>query len=357
MQKKNSDNSITIKDIASLCGVSISTVSNVLNSKTNKVSKEVADKIMEVVEQTGYKPNYLAKNLRATSTKTLGVIVEDLIVFSEPPIIEGIMQRSEELGYSVVIENARLFGRWSDAWMHDEALLQSALEPVLNKMEALNVDGIVYIGGYEHQVHLKKKFEDIPIVFVYASCDDKSVPTFRLDDEGGAYKAYKYLHSMGHSKIAIITGEAESPHTINRLRGIQKAMFEEGEFFNPSMVQYQTFNRDGGYNGMKALEGADITAVMCMSDMIATGVYAYMLEHDMKPGEDLSVIGYDNHMLAEHLSPTLTTVTLALEQMGYEAASWIINKNEGNDTEAETEVVDMRISGELIVRNSVKKIN
>jgi len=355
MDRKNTDNSITIKDIAAICGVSISTVSNVLNGKNNKVSQAVASKIMEAVEKTGYMPNYLAKNLRASSTKTIGVIAEDLVQFSTTPMIEGLMQRCEELGYSVVIENMRLFGRWNDKWMHDEALFQSALTPVMSKMEALNVDGIVYIAGYEHNVNLKYKSDKVPLVFIYATNNDNQTPSFRLDDEEGGYQSYKYLLSKGHTQIGIITGEAENPHTVNRLRGIQRAMFEAGILFDPSLVQYQTWNKAGGYNGMKGLESKDITAVLCLSDLIASGVYERMLQNDKRPGRDLSIMGYDNHQISAHLYPSLSTVSLALEKMGYEAVSRLIATCENTIDNSEV-ALDMRVAGEIIERDSVKDL-
>jgi LacI family transcriptional regulator len=355
MPKKKTEGSITIKDIAAICGVSISTVSNVLNGRTNKVSKEVTDKILSAMEETGYKPNYLAKNLRATSTRTIGVIVEDLVIFTTSPIVEGIMQRTEEAGYNVVIENMRLFGRWSDKWMHDDALFRPTLTAVMNKMECMNVDGIIYIAGYEHEVLLTDVPEDVPIGVVYASSQDPKIPCFKLDDEQGGYMSYKYLHSMGHSKIAIISGEASNLHTVNRLRGIQRAMFEEGILFDPSYVVSQTWNKAGGYNGMKQLADKDFTAVMCFSDLIATGVYEYLLEHDMKPGKDLSVMGFDNHEVSHRLSPTVTTIALSLEEMGEAAVSMIIDICEGEDTDI-ADNLEVRIPGKLVERNSVVKL-
>ena len=355
MQRKSTENSITIKDIAAISGVSISTVSNVLNGKTNKVSKDVTERILKVVEDTGYKPNYLAKSLRATSTKTIGIIVEDLLLFSTSPIIEGVMKRTEEMGYSVVIENVRLFGRWDDKWMHDDALFQSALAPIMSKMEALHVDGIVYIGGYEHKVSLESRPEGVPFAIVYADTDDEEVPCFKLDDVQGGYNAYKYLSSKGHSKIAIISGEASSPHSINRLRGIQKAMFEEGVLFDPLLVTDQTWNKTGGYKGMKQLEGADFTAVICMSDLIASGVYEYLLERGKKPGKDLAIIGYDNHEISQIIYPELTTISLPLDMMGYEAASWLIDRS-GSEDNKDVQPAEVRIAGELIERDSAYSI-
>ena len=354
MAKRLSNGSITIKDIAAECGVSVSTVSNALNGKLNKVSKDVYDRILSVVEEKGYKPNYLAKNLRSLTTKTIGVIVEDLILFSTAPIVEGIMDRAEELGYNVVIENARLFGRWKDRWMRDEDLFQSALVPVLNKMNALHVDGIVYVGGFEHEVSIPYMPEGIPFAMVYAASQDKDIPSFRLDDEKGGYDVYKYLRSMGHKKIAIIAGESSNSHTVNRLRGIQRAMFEEQVLFDPSLVIYQTWNKEGGYKGMEALANEDITAVMCMSDVIASGAYTYLYEQGKRPGEDLAIIGYDNHEVSTLLYPQLSTVDLPLVKIGSEAVSWVIGNVEHDKDEIFNK--DIRIAGKLIIRDSVYKI-
>ncbi|MBR1441268.1 MAG: LacI family transcriptional regulator, partial [Lachnospiraceae bacterium] len=141
------------------------------------------------MERTGYRPNYLAKNLRATSTKTIGVIAEDLIVFSSPSIIEGIMNCCEEQGYNIVIENMRLFGRWHGKWLHDDKLFYSALSPVLSKMDSMNVDGILYVGGHEHTVDQLKSASDLPIVMAYSTSTDKKIPSFRLDDVQGGFDA------------------------------------------------------------------------------------------------------------------------------------------------------------------------
>lgn len=314
------DKTVTIKDIAAMCGVSISTVSNVLNGRNNKVGRDVAQKIRDAVEATGYKPNYLAKSLRAASTRTIGVIAEELVIFSTAPMIEGLMRYCEENGYSVVIENMRLFGRWNDNWMHDEKLYRTALSEVMDKMNALNVDGLVYIGSYEHIVNFSREDTDLPMVMLYSRPSDETIPCFVLDDETGGYMAYEYLLGKGHRRIGVIAGEADNIHTINRLRGINRAMFKAGQLYDPSLIEYRTWNKEGGYAGIKNLMDQGISAVFCMSDKIASGVYEYLYEKGLKPGKDLSVLGYDNHELTYSLTPTLSTVELPLEKLGYEAA-------------------------------------
>lgn len=352
---KKASGTVTIKDIAQACDVSISTVSNVLNGKSNKVSDEIAQRIKDEVERTGYRPSYLARSLRATSTKTIGVIAEDLIVFSTPSIIEGIMSFCEERGYNVVIENMRLFGRWHGDWLSDDALFNSALTNVLTKMDTMNLDGWLYVGGHEHTVHNLISAHNLPIVMAYAIAADKKIPTFRLDDVSGGYDVIKYLVSKGHRKIGIIAGNYDNTHTVNRILGIQKAMFEENILFDPSLVEYREWSKAGGYEGMKALLGKDVTAVFCMSDLIASGAYAALAEKGMIPGKDISVMGYDNQDIGSSLTPEVTTMALPLPEIGYRSASTLVKMIE-NPKEVQVEDEDIRIKSTLIERKSVNSI-
>ena len=356
MARKNNGSTITIKDIASRCGVSISTVSNVLNGKAGKVSDEVAARIREAVVETGYRPNFLAKGLRAQATQTIGVIVEDLIVFSVPSMMEGVMRCCESHGYDVVIENMRLFGRWHGAWMHDEALFQSALQPVLTKIDSVNVDGILYIGGHEHRVSDIKSASGLPIAMAYSIPADRSIPNFRLDDTTGGYDAIRYLLSMGHRDICVIAGESDNTHTIHRVQGIQKAFFEAGILFDPERIVYMPWTKQGGYDGMERLSGKTFTAVFAMSDTIATGVYAWLTEKGMLPGRDISVMGYDNQEIADFLTPGITTMALPLEEIGSAAAQKLIDMIEKPQDKQDDGGVDIRLRSTLVERNSVLRI-
>jgi len=354
MRINSSKASITIKDIADMCDVSISTVSNVINGKNNKVSPEVAQKIRDTVEKTGYKPNYLAKNLRAASTKTIGIIAEDLVIFSASPMIEGVMNCCEENGYNVIIENLRLFGRWSDKWMNDDSLFQSALSPVLSKLSALHVNGIIYIGGHEHVVKHFEAPDNLPIVMAYSIPDDKSIPSFRLDDFQGGYDAISHLLSLGHKKIGVIAGEPGNTHTINRVNGVQKAMYDAGILFDPENIVYEHWSKEGGYAGMKNLEHKDISAVFCMADQIAAGAYQYLYERNLIPGKDISIVGYDNQSVSSLITPALTTVALPLPEIGYKSAKRLLDIISGADPE--DSATDIRIKGSLIERDSTHSI-
>ena len=135
---------MNLKEIAKICGVSVATVSNVLNDKP-KVSEKTKQKILQVVEQTGYQPNYFAQGMRKKKTRTIGVIVDDLCEFSTPPIVEAIMAYCDENNYRTILLNMRLYDRWQDTWYEDEEKFQSVLKPSLQELLSFKVDGIIYV--------------------------------------------------------------------------------------------------------------------------------------------------------------------------------------------------------------------
>ena len=119
---------ITVKEIARRCGVSATTVSNILNGKP-KVSEETRQRVLDVIRETGYQPNYIAQGLRNRKTRMIGIIAEDIAQFSTPPIIEGMMEFFESRGYRTIVQNLRLYARWSDQWYEKDAEYHSILDP------------------------------------------------------------------------------------------------------------------------------------------------------------------------------------------------------------------------------------
>ena len=113
---------VTLKEIAYLCGVSPTTVSNVINGKA-KTSEETRQKILQVIDETGFKPNIMAKGLRIKSSRTIAIIAEDLAQFTSPPIIESIMEACEQKDYRVIVHNLRLYDRWQDTWYNKKGFV------------------------------------------------------------------------------------------------------------------------------------------------------------------------------------------------------------------------------------------
>lgn len=324
---------ITLKEIAKECNVSATTVSNILNGKP-KVSEETKQKVLKVVKERGYQPNFLAQGLRNKKTRTIGIIAEDIVQFTTPAIIESIMACCEEKGYCTVLENLRLYSRWSDSWYGNEKAYRSILKPSLQELLSIKVDGIIYIAGHARIIDCFPKDFNIPAVMAYAFAKSPEVSSVVIGDEKGSYDMMKYLISMGHRKIGVLAGCADNIHTQKRLLGLQKALFEGKIPFNPELVRYGAWDRSSGYAEAGAIVHAGVSAIFCFSDLMARGVYDYLEEHGMQVGKDISVAGFDNHAAAEYSKPGITTMQLPLLEIGQKAAELLLNKLDGVSEES-----------------------
>lgn len=322
---------ITIKEIANICGVSATTVSNILNGKS-KASEKTRQRVMEVVEEKGYKPNYVAQGLRKQKTQTIAIIAEDIAQFTSPPMIESIMEYCEECGYRVFVKNLRLYARWKDSWFDQEKAYYSILEPVIQDVLSVRADGVIYLAGHARIIRCLNENFPIPAVMAYAFSESSKVPSVGIDDVRASYELTEYLLKMGHTKIGVIAGKVENIHTNQRLLGYQRALFDAGIPYNPDYVYYGKWKRQSGYEGAKKLSENGITAYFAISDQMAGGVYDYLEEKKLKVGTDISVIGFDDQELSEYFRPGLTTTRLPLKEIGHEAAKLLIEQIEREKT-------------------------
>ena len=171
---------ITVKEIARRCNVSISTVSNILNGKP-KVSEEKRQKVMKVVQETGYLPNYYAQGMRRQNTKVIGIIVEDLSEFTTP-IVEAAMAYCEDHSYKTILVNMRLYDRWQDTWYEDDLKLKSVLKPSIQELLSFKVDGIIYVAGHCRKVNCFPENLGMPGVVAYAISGSNKYPSIVIDD-------------------------------------------------------------------------------------------------------------------------------------------------------------------------------
>lgn len=314
---------VTVKEIAKICGVSASTVSNVLNNKPN-VGEESRRRVWEVVNRTGYHPNYLAASIRRQNSRLIGVIVEDLCQFTTPLIVEMIMKQCEVRGYRTILLNLRLYDRWQDTWYQDEEKLESVVVPALQELESIKVDGAIYVAGHGRVIRCFPKSYTIPTVIAYAESENGRFPSILIDDEAGGYEMGKYLIAMGHKKIGVLAGVASNMHSRLRLEGFQRALFEANIPYNPRWLLHGTWQRESGYGNAEALLATGVSAIWCMNDQMAGGVYDYFYEHGIAVGRDVSVAGYDNMSESSYLHPRLTTNELPLSEIGRQAAERVI---------------------------------
>lgn len=321
---------VTLKEIAEICNVSATTVSNVINGKA-KTSEETKNRIMEVVRKTGYNPNYMAKGLRVKRTRTIAIIAEDLAQFTSPPIIENIMAYCEGRQYRATVYNLRLYDRWSDTWYNDEEEYKSVFEPVLRDVLSAQVDGIIYLAGHCRVI---KSFSDdfpLPVVMCYALSDSPSIPSVVIDDEKSSWEMVSHLIKAGHKRIGFVGGRVENLHTIERLKGYQRALYENGILFDPSLVYYGRWDRESGYEGATKLLTQGVTAIFAISDRMAGGVYDFLYEAGVGVKDKIAVAGFDNEAISQYFRPALTTTELPLAEIGKKSAELILDRLEKKD--------------------------
>ncbi len=351
---KGLDKLITLKEIARICDVSITTVSNVLNGKP-KVGKETRKKVLKVVEETGYQPNYFAQTIRKQKTRMIGIVVEDLDLFSTTPIVESIMAYCDDNGYRTILVNMRLYDRWKDTWYADELKTKSVFDPTIRELLSIKVDGIIYVAGHCRYINYFGDDFKHPAIIVYALSTSPRIPSIVFDDEKGSYDITKHLISKGHRRIGVIAGTMDNLHTQKRTLGYQKALLEEKILFNPDWIKYGDWERESGYIQAEKLVKENVTAIFCMNDLMAAGAYDYLYDNNIIVGEDISIVGYDNNEISAFLRPQLTTSDIPLRNIGKTAAEYFI-KVIDNEIDIKDEQKIIKLPCELVIRDSVKNI-
>ena len=366
---------VTIKEIAKYCNVSIATVSNIINGKPN-VGKETKERVLQAIEELNYTPNYIAKNLKTRQTQTIGVVVEDITVFCEPEIIDGITKCCEEKGYHILLTNLRLHKKFGDAYYDNENFFQIVRREI-KELIAKQVDGIVHVTAHERTLKCLPENLTVPASMAYGYTKSESYTSVVVDDQKGACEIVNYIISKGHKNIGVITGKKRSVHTHDRLIGYQKALYEHSMAFNPEIIVEGRWSREGGYAATDYLLKQKVTAVFCMNDIMAGGVYDRLEELGLIPGQDISVVGFDNQELSNYYKPPLTTIELPLYKIGYTACANVIKEVESgknmekrekiDETSATSKIkeskkyrqgqfVEIQENCKLIIRQSVKDI-
>ncbi|AGB41687.1 transcriptional regulator [Halobacteroides halobius DSM 5150] len=344
---------VTINDIAKRAGVSNAAVSYALNDSP-QINNETKKKILKIAKEMNYKPNSVAKSLRTMSTKTIGVVVEDITSFHTPDIINGINKYAEKAGYHIILENLRLIkkeGRDFSAVLKHKKEINEVINILLSKQ----VEGIIYVGHHTRDVSDLIDKTDKPMVYTYCYNDqEKSNHSINYNDKLAAYEATEYLIDHGHKKIGVISGPINSIPSHKRLVGYQKALIDNGLVYNPLYTKTGGWTRESGYIKMKEfLSDSDSpTAILAMNDLMAVGVIKAAKDGGLKVPQDLSVIGFDNREFSFYYQPQITTIDLPLDQMGEKSTEILIDIIENNIQET----APLNLKCELIKRDSVSRI-
>lgn len=344
---------ITVKEIAKMCNVSPSTVSNILNGKSN-MKDETKRRVLEVVEKTGYRPNFFAQGMRRQNNKCICIITEELLQFSTPPIVEAIMNVCERKGYRTILINMAMYEKWKKTGVNlgDAKLLKENTSPALLEAKAMRADGVIYVAAHGHVLDNVPRDYGIPVVFAYGLATDGEFKSVLIDDEGGAQMVLRYLLENGHRRIGVVAGIEDNLHAVERLKGYKKVLKEYGIEYDESLVYFGDWEREAGKECAGKLIEKGITTIWCMNDLMAAGAYDAALEAGLVVGKDISVFGFDNREVSEFLYPGLSTCELPLEGIGETCAELMIREIEDEDFRNEPASA-VKVPCKLVLRESI----
>lgn len=305
----------TIRDVAQRAGVSVTTVSHVLNRVPSaRVSEETRQRVEQAAVALGYAPSRLAQGLRLQRSRTLGLIGDEIATTPYAGrIILGAQEAASAQGWVLLLMTT---GNQPEVEGRE---IQSLLQH--------QVEGVLYATMYHRQVHVPAQLAGVPVVLLDARCDDPAVPSVVPDEVEGGYAAVRELTSHGHRSIGFLTNRDDIPATHGRLEGYRNALAEAGVPYRPDHVLVEESDTRGGYRAARQLLGRPDrpTALFCFNDRMAMGAYQAAAELGLRIPADLSVVGYDNQeLIADGLHPGLTTMALPHYEMGAWAVTTII---------------------------------
>jgi len=311
--------SVTINDIAEAANVSITTVSRVLNDKPD-VSPNTRKKVLEKINELGYKPNSIARGLALQKTNTLGLIIPDISNPFFPDIARGVEDMANKKGYSIIFCNTD----------NEQKKEKEAIELMKEKQ----VDGILLSLSTTNKEELKKlRNVKYPVVQIDRKIPDIDYPSITIDNYKSAYTATKHLINSGHQKIAHITGDLGTITGSKRLEGFKSAMNEANLNIKDYYIKKGNYSKKSGYQNMLELLKNDNppSAVFIANDLMAVGAYQAIFELDLSIPEDISIIGHDNIDVTKLVNPNLSTMAQPKYKLGHKAVQLLIKEIESNN--------------------------
>jgi LacI family transcriptional regulator len=330
---------LTLEEIARLSGVSRSTVSRVINHQPH-VSEKVRERVLKVVQETGYQPNLAARSLATNRSWMVGLVLPRSVsaFFTDPyfprlakGIAQGCNQHDFTMGLFLVSskeDEEKIFPRLSRKGMLDGILIQS--------------------GQLGDQLITRLVNSNIPVVVVGRPLHSIEVSYIDVDNFRGAYNATSHLIRLGYQRIGTITGLAGSAAGTDRFGGYTNALNERGRNLDPYLVVEGDFTEAGGYYAMRQLLPAKPDAVFAASDLMAIGAMRATREAGFKIPEDVAFVGFDDVSVAIYATPQLTTVRQPITSFGINAVETLIDLIENGVDPPRRIIMDT----ELIIRDS-----
>jgi len=330
---------VTIKKIAKKAGVSVGTVSKVLNyDKT--VSEINKRKVIRIIKELNYRPNRIARSLSKGKTKNVGFIIPDITNPFFPELVRGASDLLISNGYYIFLCSSDNDSNKEDFYIND--------------LVSMWIDGIIIAPSdtENRDIGIFNKIIS-PFVVVDREIKELNKDLIIINNKKGAYEAASYLISNGHRRIVILAGPQYTKTAQNRFMGWKKAL-EEKALFREEFAFWGNFSIDSGYEMMKKVFNnlGKFDAVFACNDLIALGAIQAIEEKKYKIPDDISIIGFDDIYLSRFLKSPLTTVKQPIYDMGKIAAEILLDRMSSSKDFVPKKVV---IEGNLIERGSVAR--
>lgn len=292
---------VTIKDVAAVAQVSVSTVSRAFTAP-GQVGAATLTRIKHVAAELGYTPNTAARSLRGGGTATLGVILPDISNPFFPPIFKAMQARARSLGYTLLVVD-------SDEREADEAQATAAI--------ARKVDGLLVWASTRADEHLAALARETPLVL--GNRHVPGVSEVHVDLSEGLNQAAEHLRALGHTRCAFVDG---SRTEASRGKSIRESFAEQGlsvDVLGPYEPRFET-----GLHAATLVAAEEVTAVVAHNDLVALGVLHQLAKLGVDVPRDVSVIGIDDTLLASTSTPSLTTVRISAEEIATRALDLLL---------------------------------
>ncbi|WP_058962528.1 LacI family DNA-binding transcriptional regulator [Type-E symbiont of Plautia stali] len=325
---------MSIQKIAKLAGVSVATVSRVLNN-SDTVKDKNRDKVLEAIKASNYQPNLLARQLRTARSSMVLVLVSDISNPFCAEIVKGIEEQAEQNGYRILLCNSG----------SDINRSRSSLQLLAGKM----VDGVITMDAFTTLTELTQLIGNMPWVQCAEYADAGDISCVGIDDVHASRQLVAHLVASGRKRIALINHDLSYKYAQLRQQGYQQELEQRG--LSWQAVNYASdLSYNAGKRAMEALLNADTQpdAVFAVSDTLAAGAMAAIQAAGHQVPQDIAVAGFDGSELAEMISPPLTTIAQPSRDIGRTAFSLLLQKIDDPQSPTERVMMDWR----LIVRAS-----
>jgi LacI family transcriptional regulator len=335
---------VTLRDIAERAKTSVSTVSRVLNKKSEnyRISKETERLVLQAAKVLNYRPNQVARGLRLKRTHTIGLVAPDVSNPFFAYLIKSIQNAAHELGYSVIVCDT------------DET--PSLEVEHISLLRSKAADGLIVMPVGQKASHLEELLhEEVPLVLVDRCFDELEVSSVSVDNYAGALEAVEFLIRHGHSRIGIIQGLPNTSTCEGRWQGYRDAHLKYNLPIDETLVVGGDFRKETGYVATKLLLNLNDppTAIFATSDFITLGVLEALVEEGLSIPKDISLVAFDDIDFAPFLICPLTTVAQPKEVMGEIAVKLLAEQLRPGAKKEPRRIV---LKPRLVVRQSVRRL-